>query len=1374
MKTINNNNTYYYYLNKFFLFLNMNLSISDKYKYGKTPTVCLNMIVKNESKVIAETLNNLTGKIKFDYWVISDTGSTDNTREIIKDYFLEKGIPGELFIHEWKDFGYNRSKALESAYDKTDFLLIFDADDKIVGDFKLPFKNGANSDRYMLKFGQGFEYMRPLLINNRKRWRFRGVLHEFLDNLEPVNEDINVMGNYYIESGRTGNRSQNPTKYYDDANILKNAYAIEMTLPDKGLSGRYAFYCARSYHDAGEKYHNEAIEWYKTVLGIKHHWNQEQYYSALEIGIIYKAQKNMEEACKYLLKTMEYDHERIEGLIMAMEHYYQSGQHVLVNALYHKYKKYSKNLIGKLFINQYFYKDRLEFFNSMSAYKINDVQSGYECFKHILLNQSVGEHELNVMINNVGVYSDMLQKDRDALTLFKIVDDMLHKHNNLVDNPNVVTLFNLLFNKNRENFTVYNKPIVKILRKNMDLNYTINRDKRKILITFTTCKRYDLFKETVNSLLNQWTDVEKITHWFCVDDNSSNEDRQQMKSVYSWIEYYMKTPEEKGHRASMNIIWKKIADMKPEYWIHMEDDFLFYYPMDYVTQAIAALKEFKAQNIRQIVFNRNYSETFEHYSTKGHLATKNPNIVLHEYIKNSQAQYRNAHYWSHYSFRPSMTDVKTIIELGNYNSPNQFFERDYADRWSKANYKTAFFNRITHRHTGRLTSEINDTNGVKNAYQLNSEEQFNQQKKHNIQIVNLERRPDRKKTTEDLFEKHNIENYQFVNAVDGNVLEPTRELQLLFKDNDFNSRRGVIGCAMSHLKLWRELLDDKHNPYYVIFEDDIELCAGFRERFEKLKPELEKQELLFIGYHMFNDKRKEVVNIYDTIDTDVNTVTKIMPLDRNLYIGGTFAYTVNKIGAKKLVDYIEKNGIKHGIDYLMKIVPDIQHTELQPLLVNSEWCEKQNDNVDTDIQKDFNKLDFSTIIEDQFIFFPKLDQNGNDLYFQREGSVTDKMLKALKDKNCVGFNTLGFFKNKIEKLTQSEYFKEQDGLYVKRGVTDAVAAPEVKNVPAAVVVPDVIPDVMPDVMPNVMPNAVADPSGQRTIKVKMLCNWRSSQELCKELSNMCLNGFIWKNIEMVWSDTATAVDYYVIINYPLPNEYYDPKRTIIYQMEPWIYDQTKNWGVKTWGEWANPDPTKFLKVFTHKNHLNNVQWLIKYPFYTKPIITNAYRKDKVSVVCSEKYHDTGHILRNTMIRMNHNLNIESWGRENYHKFNNHRGKITNDNKFNVYANYKYILSVENNSEMNYATEKLWEGILCEALCFYWGCPNIDDYIDPRAFVKLPLEDPVASLKIIQQAIDEDWWSQRIEVIKQMKDKILNQIGFFPQLSEFLTSSMSDG
>jgi len=59
-------------------------------KRSNHSTICLNMIVKNESHVIIKTFDNILSNINLDYWVISDTGSTDNTKELIIDYFKKK------------------------------------------------------------------------------------------------------------------------------------------------------------------------------------------------------------------------------------------------------------------------------------------------------------------------------------------------------------------------------------------------------------------------------------------------------------------------------------------------------------------------------------------------------------------------------------------------------------------------------------------------------------------------------------------------------------------------------------------------------------------------------------------------------------------------------------------------------------------------------------------------------------------------------------------------------------------------------------------------------------------------------------------------------------------------------------------------------------------------------------------------------------------------------------------------------------------------------------------------------------------------------------------------------------------------------------
>jgi hypothetical protein len=303
-----------------------------------------------------------------------------------------------LIEHEWRDFAHNRTKALECAFNKTDYVFIFDADDEIRGTLKLPH---LTKDRYMLTFGLGFSYERPLLITNRKIWFYTGVLHEYLDSSEPREIDF-IKGDYYIESGRTGARSKNPNKYAEDAVVLKNAYEIE---PRKDLKCRYAFYCAQSYKDA--KNHEDSITWYKISLELQG-WDQEKYYACLQLGEMYE-NSNMELTQYYWSKSSQYDPERIEGLVLLATMLHKKGNHVLVNALYHRCKNVPVPK-GKLFIRVYLY-DEIDYLNSISAYYARDNSSGYACCKKIILTHK-NKSKIDQCIKNLVFYKDFLVKDK--------------------------------------------------------------------------------------------------------------------------------------------------------------------------------------------------------------------------------------------------------------------------------------------------------------------------------------------------------------------------------------------------------------------------------------------------------------------------------------------------------------------------------------------------------------------------------------------------------------------------------------------------------------------------------------------------------------------------------------------------------------------------------------------------------------------------------------------------------------------------------------------------------------------------------------------------------------------------------------------------
>jgi len=1303
-------------------------------------TIALNMIVKNESHIIEKTLSNLVSYFSFSYWVICDTGSTDNTQNIIKKFFDKLDIKGELIEQPWKDFGYNRTLALENIYNKSDYVLIFDADDTIHGNLVIP---ELNYDMYHLKIGKNFTYKRPLLINNRLKWKFVGVLHEYLSCIDDFKSENIIEGDYYIESGKTGSRSLDNNKYNNDAEILKNAYEIEK---DVSLKCRYAFYCAQSYMDANNKL--ESVKWYKQVID-SHNWVQEKYYSCLMISKQLKELNiNEFEIIHYLSLAEKFDNERKEHIIQLCNYFYEKSMHLLVNSIYFQYKNNKKiyNTNDKLFLSLNYYNNKdIEYYNSISAYYIGNYESGYECCIDIICNKNIIEtiennkkyenetpfdeniifnnFQLCSTINNLYFYKNILKNETNKETL-KFLFLILNIYIKKKYNNNLFELWNIVFDKlNVTEFCKYKF-----------YNYT-NKDKPLIFLSITSCKRYDLFEKTINSLLNNWNDFNKIDYWFCVDDNSNQVDRQKMSEKYPFFEYYFKNQDEKGHRTSMNIIWEKLNTLKPKYWVHLEDDFLFFDNMNYVSEGIFGLEFLSPYNVKQILFNRCYSEIIEDYRISGFIDKEN--FCIHEYIQNHDNSYLNNHYWPYYSFRPSIVLVEPILTIGNFNTENQFFELDYANKWNEAGYKSGFLNKITNKHIGRLTKD-KDKCLISNAYELNCENQFIKETSY-IKVVNLLKRKDRKNKCIELFKSHNITNYEFIEAVDGMLIDENTNNLHLFLDNDFGNRRGFIGCALSHYNLWLKLLEDNENYYYLIMEDDIELTNNFKMNLYKFKHTMKEKEIIFFGYSMFEKHREDLKNIYN--NENVSNI-KLTKLNKDLYIGGAFCYSINKKGAKHMIDYINLNGIKHGLDYIMGKYNYSICYETQPQICFTEWNDKIGKNVDSNIQSNYESINILDILDkknenfkNEFVFIKGKDQIGKDKYYKKLNKL-DCMKIAFEDENCAAFNTLGFFKNDITQLTTSKYFNDSDGIYIKK-----------KN------------------YENFINKITKIYNRKEILRIKMICNWTTSENLCFEWSNLCETSNTWQNIEI--THTNDDIDYYVIINYPYNDEYFEPSKTFIFQMEPWVQDVNRNWGVKCWREWSEPDQREFLYVGTHKKTLNAVQWQINIP---KVIPTN--RRDKIITILSRKNFDVGHINRinfTKYMEFQNVFKVDVYGRENYHNFKNYCGKLTDDKKENHYPNYKYCLAVENNMETNYATEKIWEPILCECLTFYWGCPNLETYIDERAFVRLDLNNFSQSMNIIIQAITEDWWSQRIEIIRREKLKIINELGFFPNIKNLINN-----
>ena len=261
----------------------------------------------------------------------------------------------------------------------------------------------------------------------------------------------------------------------------------------------------------------------------------------------------------------------------------------------------------------------------------------------------------------------------------------------------------------------------------------------------------------------------------------------------------------------------------------------------------------------------------------------------------------------------------------------------------------------------------------------------------------------------------------------------------------------------------------------------------------------------------------------------------------------------------------------------------------------------------------------------------------------------------------------------------------------------------------------------------------------------------------------------WNDLEFTWSDAD--IDFYVIINRPWPGEHYVSARTIVFQMEPWCGEAHQHWGVKTWGEWAMPDPSRFLQVRGHRTHLNNAFWQLKATY--KELRTKPIEKSRLlASICSPKYFDPGHIKRVDFLKFLEQKNddvvrVELYAYDNPLGFTSWVGPHPAGEKDAALLPYRYFFSAENNCEHNFVTEKLWEPLLTETLCFYWGTPNAADWIDPRAFIPINLDNFEQAFATMKRAILDNEWERRIDVIRHEKHKVLERYQFFPTVERVL-------
>jgi len=391
--------------------------------------VILVSMIKNEEKIIRRCIDSVRSIC--DAFCVSDTMSTDNTVNIVKDYITElekQNVPGKIYQNPWSDFGSNRTIAYRNTVDFCNQLgwdpentwgLLLDADMKLVITSLFNKQNLSHNGYKIIQENSHMEYHNTRFVKLNNSWKCVGVTHEYWDG-----QDVGTLDKSHIYINDIGDGGCKDDKFERDMRLLVKGIEEE---PD---NARYHFYLAQTCSDMGK--YREAIQLYKKRIKLGG-WDEEVWYSHYTIAKCYLKLNDIHKAELWANRAYDFRKSRAEPVFLLTNIFRERGQNIKA---YHYYKigKAIPESFDSLFVEKKIYKYMFDYEYTIIQYWVFSNER-LEGLKHCINYMNKFNFNEDNVFSNVDHYLQRLA-DNGSLTLLSTPN----LDNYTVSSPSVISI----------------------------------------------------------------------------------------------------------------------------------------------------------------------------------------------------------------------------------------------------------------------------------------------------------------------------------------------------------------------------------------------------------------------------------------------------------------------------------------------------------------------------------------------------------------------------------------------------------------------------------------------------------------------------------------------------------------------------------------------------------------------------------------------------------------------------------------------------------------------------------------------------------------------------------------------------------------------